>query len=88
MESVVISSIRINKELSRRLDLAARKEGVSKAEIIRRALDKYLSKIIDEKPKSASDVLKRVEARAGKKPRIVKEPSEIFREDYRLEDLL
>jgi metal-responsive CopG/Arc/MetJ family transcriptional regulator len=53
---VVISFIRISKELSRKLELAAKKEGVSRAELIRRAVEKYVSKIIDERPKNAGDI--------------------------------
>jgi len=88
MDTVVISSIRVSKELARKMDFVAKKEGLSRAELIRRAVEHYVSHFIEEKPKNAKDILKLVERRTGRKPRIVKEPAEIYREEYELEGLI
>jgi|GEM_PF-3436474 predicted DNA-binding protein len=82
-----ISSIRMSRELARKVELAARKKGISKAELVRRALEEYVSGVIDEKPKSAEEILKLVEMRTGRKPGLVRKVGEIFRESYELEDL-
>jgi predicted DNA-binding protein len=87
-DSVVISSIRISRELARKMDFVAKKEGTSRAELIRRAVEHYISHFIEEKPKNAKDILEMVERRTGRKPRTVKEPVEIYREEYEREGLI
>jgi len=47
-------------------------------------LEQYVSKFVDAKPKSAEDILKLVEARTGRRPKLIREVKGIFREGYEL----
>jgi len=86
-EKVVISSIRISKLLARKLELIAKKEGfTSKSELIKRALEEFAERHLTDKPKSAEDVLQLIEKRSGTIAKIKKKPSEIFMEEYLLEE--
>ena len=86
-DSIVISSFRIQKDLATKLNFLAKKEGISKSEIIRRALERYLSEIVIEKTSNAEEILKLVELRTGRKPKFVRDPKEIYHEEYRLEGI-
>ncbi len=84
-DTVTISSIRLNKTLAKKLELAAQKEGISKTEMIRRSLEAYLPKIIEPRPKTADEVLDLVQKRSGGVPTIKKPVKEIFNEEEQLE---
>jgi predicted DNA-binding protein len=79
-EVVVISSVRLNRTLAEKLEFAAKHEGLSKTEIIRRSLESYLPKVIPKPKKSAKDILRLVQQRSGVIPVMKKPPKEIFDE--------
>ncbi len=83
-DSIVISSLRIHKDLATKLNFLAKKEGISKSEIILRALERFLSEIVIEKTRNAEEILKLVELRTGRKPKLIRDPKEIYKEEYRL----
>lgn len=84
-ETVTISSIRINQQLAQKLDVVAKRAGISRAELIRRALEAYLPQFIDVRPKSAAEILSLVTRRAGGIPPIVRDIKDIYDENYRTE---
>ncbi|MEQ9715394.1 MAG: ribbon-helix-helix domain-containing protein [Candidatus Asgardarchaeum sp.] len=86
-EKVVISSIRISKLLAKKLELIAKKKGfTSKSELIKRALEEFAERHLADKPRSAEDILQLVEKRSGTVAKMKKKPSEIFMEEYLLEE--
>ncbi|MBN2151567.1 MAG: CopG family transcriptional regulator [Candidatus Lokiarchaeota archaeon] len=86
-ETTTISSIRIGKGLADKLDSIARREGTSRVEIIRRALEAFLAQQLEPPAKSAQQVLDLVYKRAGRKPVSSRETREVFNEGYREEGI-
>ncbi|HME50796.1 MAG TPA: ribbon-helix-helix domain-containing protein [Candidatus Lokiarchaeia archaeon] len=86
-ETITISSIRIAKHLAEKLDVIARREGTSRAEIIRRSLEAFLAKQVEPHPKSAQEVLDLVYRRTGHKPTSIRSTKEVFDELYKEESL-
>ncbi|MHA1649153.1 MAG: ribbon-helix-helix protein, CopG family [Candidatus Helarchaeota archaeon] len=86
-DTVVISSIRISKEMSKKLELIAKRQGISKTELIRRALESYLPQFIELRPNSAEEVLNKVKLRTGFIPKIKKSIKSIYQEIYETENL-
>jgi len=86
-DTVVISSIRINKRLAQKLEFVAKKEGITKTDVIRRSLELYLAKEFEPKPKTAEDILVQVYKRTGRIPEIKRDVKELFDESYKEEPL-
>ena len=58
----------------------------NKSELIRRALEEFTERHLANKPRSAEDILQLVEKRSGTVAKMKKKPSEIFMEEYLLEE--
>ncbi|HMF34931.1 MAG TPA: ribbon-helix-helix domain-containing protein [Candidatus Lokiarchaeia archaeon] len=86
-ETVTISSIRIGQQLAKKLDAVAKRAGISRAELIRRALEAYLPQFIEVKPKTAAEILDLVARRAGGIPPVVRDSKVVYDENYRTEPL-
>ena len=86
-DMITISSIRINKNLAEKLDILAKREGISRADIIRRSLEAYLAKQIGPRPKSAQEILDHVYKRTGRKPQDLRDTKDIYRDLYREEGM-
>ena len=84
---MTISSIRISQQLAQKLETVAKRAGISRAELIRRALEAYLPQFIEVKPKTAAEILSLVARRAGGVPPIVRDIKYIYEENYRTEPL-
>jgi metal-responsive CopG/Arc/MetJ family transcriptional regulator len=82
-DSITISSIRINKILAEKLDIIAKREGISRAEIIRRSLEAFLAKEVEPKVKSAQELLDLVYRRTGRKPVSVRDTNDVYNELYK-----
>lgn len=85
--TITLSTLRISKTLAEKIDLFAQKEGISRTEIIRRALESYFEKEISPKPLTAEEILERLYARTGIVPPSKRSVKEVFDELYREEKL-
>ncbi|MEX2681631.1 MAG: ribbon-helix-helix protein, CopG family [Candidatus Sigynarchaeota archaeon] len=86
--TVTISSIRISKTLAEKLDIIAKREGTSRAEIIRRSLEAFLANQIEPRGKSAREILDLVYKRTGRKPQSLRDTRDVYNESYRDEGML
>nr|MDO8086752.1 ribbon-helix-helix protein, CopG family [Candidatus Sigynarchaeum springense] len=86
-DKTTISSIRIGKGLAEKLDSIAKRDGTSRVEIIRRALEAFIAQQLEPPAKSAQQVLDLVYKRAGRKPVSSRETSDVFNEGYREEGI-
>jgi metal-responsive CopG/Arc/MetJ family transcriptional regulator len=87
-EAVTISSIRLSKYLADRLDIVARREGTSRAEIIRRSLEAFLAKQVEPRPKTAQEILDLVYKRTGRKPSSSRSTRDVYNDLYKEEGIL
>jgi metal-responsive CopG/Arc/MetJ family transcriptional regulator len=84
-DTITISSIRINKALGMKLDVVAKREGTSRADIIRRALEAFLAKEIEPRGRSAQEILDLVYKRTGRKPESSRDTKDVYDESYKAE---
>ena len=87
-DTVTISSIRISKTLAEKLDIIAKREGTSRADIIRRSLEAFLAKQIEPRGRSAQEVLDLVYKRTGRKPQSLHDTKDVYDETYKDEGML
>jgi predicted DNA-binding protein len=86
-DQVTLSSIRISKILADKLEYLTKLKGITKNEIIRRALEQYFAEEMEPIPQSAQEILDNLYSTEGDRPKIKAKPKAIFNELYKEDDL-